>query len=117
MALHEHRGGQYRLPQCFTGSALFIVLNNGTLVSVSSLLPGGFTLQNGQGPNPVSFLSETGYQMASGSTTLTLSPFNKPITFGFSLRGQTALGVISGDQYSITVVGPQALAEYVVVAT
>ena len=108
-----HRGGQFGLPLCFTGSAFFVVLNNGTMISLSGLFQGGFTLQNGQGFNSISM--QTGYELQAGqSVTLT---FNKPITFGFSFRMQTAPSVVSGDQYSITVVGPQALAEYDVVAT
>jgi hypothetical protein len=66
--------------------------------------------------------TDMGYKLATGqSVTLT---FSGPITFGFSPIGVrpgssqlTPPGVISGDQYDVTVMGPQALAQYVVVAS
>lgn len=111
----RHPGAQYRLPVCFTGSALFVVLNNGTLQSLSNVPPRSFPFQSRHGSGP-SFMSQgTGYELAAGeSVTLT---FSGPISFGFSLAMQNPPGVISGDQYEVTVMGLQALAQYVVVAS
>ena len=64
---------------------------------------------------PINFFANYGYELAMGqSVTLT---FSGTVTFGFSLYGQTPPGVMSGGQYDLTVIGPQALAQYVVVAT
>jgi hypothetical protein len=65
-------------------------------------------------------LTDMGYKLATGEH-VTLS-FTGSITFGFGgiLPMKTSFtppGVIPGDQYLVTVVGPQALAEYVVVAS
>ena len=65
--------------------------------------------------HPINFFANPGYKLATGqSVTLT---FSGTISFGFSLFGHTPPGVISGDQYNVTVEGPQALAAYVVVAS
>ena len=112
---HEHTGQQYRLPICFSGSALFVVLDNGTLRLAPGVTARAFPLQSRPGPNPSGIFENAGYELVAGqSVTLT---FSGPISFGFSLGRQSAPGVISGDQYDVTVVGPQALAQYVVVAS
>jgi hypothetical protein len=64
--------------------------------------------------------SDMGYKLATGEH-VTLN-FTGSITFGFGgvLPMKTSFEpqqVIPGDQYLVTVVGPQALAEYVVVAS
>ena len=106
---------QFRLPLCFTGSSLFIVLSNGTVRSVSSLLLGGALPMAHSDIRPINFFANSGYELAKGQS-VTLK-FSGTIAFGFSLFGQKPPGVISGDQYSVTVEGPQALAQYVVVAS
>ncbi|HXY56271.1 MAG TPA: DUF4382 domain-containing protein [Nitrososphaerales archaeon] len=103
------------LPQCFTGSAFFVVLANGTLRPEMNLLLGGFAPGLMHGSKPVNILANLGYTLKAGQTaTLT---FTGPIAFGFAFRGMTPPGVISGDQYQITVVGLRALAQYIVVAS
>ena len=111
----EHESYELRLPQCFTGSELFAVLSNGTLRSLPELLLGGNLPMAISGPHPINFFDNPGYDLAAGQS-VTLK-FSGTIAFGFSLFGRTPPGVISGDQYDVTVVGPQALAQYVVVAT
>jgi hypothetical protein len=115
--------GQYRMPLCFTGSAFFAVLSNGTLKSASGWRLGGITPQFMLGSEPTNIFADMGYKLATGqSVTLT---FSGSIAFGFSFQGPTPLGtppgttagVVSGDQYDITVVGQQALAQYTVVAS
>jgi hypothetical protein len=107
--------GAYRMPVCFTASAFFSVLSNGTLRSVSSLLNGGFTSQIKRGSRDANVFSDLGYELRTGqSYTFT---FSGPITFGFSLPRLNPPGVISGDQYRITAAGQQALAQYIVVAS
>jgi len=111
----EHQDYDFRLPQCFTGSALFVVLSNGTLRSVPELLLGGNLPAAISSAHPINFFANSGYDLAAGQS-VTLK-FSGTIAFGFSLFGRTPPGVISGDQYDVTVVGPQALAQYVVVAS
>lgn len=114
----NHKGshqGNYSLPDCLTGSASFIVLDNGTIVPISAALP----LQgHGGGQSQVSWglFGETGYQLAAGkSVTFT---YNGSITFGLGFSMNASIpGVISGDQYEITVIGQQALGATVVVAS
>jgi len=111
----NHQGSQFRLPLCFTGSALFAVLSNGTIRSVPSLLLGGNLPMAIPYTHSINFFANSGYELATGQS-VTLK-FSGTITFGFSLFGQTPPGVMSGDQYDMTVIGPQALAQYVVVAS
>ena len=120
----SHRGNfrhHWRLPNCLTGSATFFVEHNGTVLFVNGLLrvkglPLGTSAPSGRASSsPWSLFGNTGYTVsANDSVTLT---YSGPISFGFALFGQTSPGVISGDQYDITVVGPQALAQTVVVAS
>lgn len=122
-------------PLCLTGSAVFLVQNDSTLKSVSSFLlpqafgqPGAGHGQRGGRPsnstappptfgnfgNYTSFLGSTGYTLTAGqSVTLT---YSGTISFGFAFGGKTPPGVLSGDQYQVSVVGQEALAETVVVA-
>ena len=104
-----------RVPDCLTGSATFFVENNGTLLSVKGLLPGASTFLGKASSSPWSLLGSIGLTVAAGgSVTLT---YSGPISFGFAPFGRTLPGVISGDQYDVTVVGLQALAQIVVVAS
>jgi hypothetical protein len=112
----EHPG----LPLCFTGSDLFVVLSNGTLRMVPGLLQGGYLPMIAYDSHHANIFTDMGYKLATGHH-ITLN-FTGSITFGFGgilpMKTQfTPPGVISGDQYMVTVVGPQALAEYVVVAS
>jgi uncharacterized protein DUF4382 len=122
---------QRAAPPCFTGAAVFLVQNDSSLKSFSSfILPsffGGFG--NGQHSNRQSNSSSTSTTSTSqsgaypGSTGYTLAPgqsvtltYSGSISFGFSFGGRTAPGVLSGDQYQITALGQEALAQTVVVA-
>jgi len=112
---HTNDNGNHFVPQCFTGSAFFVVLSNGTLRPEVSLLRGGFAPGMIHDSAPVNILANLGYSLAAGkSVTLTFSGY---ISFGFSFKVLLAPGAIKGDQYQITVVGLQALAQYVVVAS
>ena len=107
--------GEHYVPQCFTGSAFFVVLPNGTLRPEVSLLMGGFAPGMMHNSTPMNILANLGYSLEEGqSATLT---FSGHIAFGFSFMGLTPPGVIKGDQYQITVLGLQALAQYIVVAS
>ena len=109
-----HHGGPNVLPMCLTGSANFLVLNNGTIVPISSAIsmPPHMTHSAvGWG-----LFGQTGYQIGAGKS-VTLS-YTGSITFGWMMHpGLTPPGVIAGDQYDITVVGQQALAATIVVAS
>ena len=113
----DHR--QNGLPQCLSGSAYFEVLQNGTLEQIADWSLTGSTPQFTLGSNLQAVFTNSGYQLAAGkSVTLT---FTGTVSLGFSLRqmpqSTSAPGVVSGDQYDITVIGQQALAAYVVVAS
>jgi hypothetical protein len=127
---------QRAAPPCFTGAAVFLVQNDSSLKSFSSfILPnffGGFG--NGQHGNRHSNSSSTSTTSTTstttsqsgaypGSTGYTLAPgqsvtltYSGSISFGFAFGGRTAPGVVSGDQYQITALGQEALAQTVVAA-
>jgi hypothetical protein len=119
-----HGLSQFTTPVCFSGSASFEILSNSTLRSIW-----GWTQVNAGPPRfvlgsePVNVFANTGYQLATGQSVTLV--FRGSITFGFSFFNQlpmvgspgTSPGVISGDQYDITVMGWQALAQYTVVAS
>jgi hypothetical protein len=124
--------GPMAAPLCFTGSAVFLVQNDSSLKSVSAfVMPpvfkqifSGFGGKGGMqsnstmpstGSQPDAYPGSTGYTLAPGkSVTLT---YSGSIGFGFAFGGRTPPGVLSGDQYQITAVGQEALAQTVVVAS
>ena len=124
---------QRAAPLCFTGSAVFLVQNDSSLKSFSAfVLPSivqqifsGFGQHGGKQSNSTT-TSTTGKQTEAypGSTGYTLAPgksvtltYSGSIIFGFAFGGRTPPGVLSGDQYQITAVGQESLAETVVVAS
>ncbi len=114
---HGHH--QNSPPQCLSGSAYFEVSQNGTLEQVADWSLTGSIPQFTLGSSSQAVFTNSGYQLGAGkSVTLT---FTGTVSLGFSLRqmlqSQSAQGVVSGDQYDITVIGQQALAAYVVVAS
>ena len=106
-------GGPRWLPMCFTGSAFFVVLANGTLRPEVSLMGG--SVPGMHGATPMDVFGDFGYALMAGQS-VTLN-YTGPVSFGFAFRGQAPPGVISGDQYGITAIGLQALARYTVVAS
>jgi hypothetical protein len=110
----DGHGGRMKMPLCFTGSAFFAILDNGTMRSVSTMDYRGFSPQLKHGPKDANIFGDFGYTLTVGkSVTLT---YGGLVTLGFRFMG-TPISVTPTQQYSITVVGQQALAEYVVVAT
>ncbi len=103
------------VPYCLTGSATFLVENNGTLLSVKGLISDMSILREKHSPSQWSSFGKNGFTIApGGSVTLT---YSGSIRFGFALLGWTPLGVVSGDKYDITAIGPQVLAQTVVTAS
>jgi hypothetical protein len=103
------------VPYCLTGSATFLVENNGTLLSVKGLISDMSILREKHSPSQWSSFGKNGLTIApGGSVTLT---YSGSISFGFASSLWTPPGVISGDQYDITVVGLQLLAQTGVTAS
>jgi len=112
---HSGEAGRVPVPGCLTGSATFLVENNGTLLPVRGLIYNMLTLREKASPSQWSSFGNNGLTIAAGgSVTLT---YSGPISFGFALFQRTPPGVTSGDQYEITVVGSRALAQTVVTAS
>ena len=113
---HTAKHSHGMVPDCTTGSATFLVQNNGTLLSVKGLLSDKPVLLEMVSSSPWSLFGRIGLTLApGGSVTLT---YSGPISFGVALpRQPSPPGVNSGDQYDITVVGSQALAQTVVTAS
>jgi Domain of unknown function (DUF4382) len=111
---HGSKHGTPAPPLCFAGSEFFLIDKNGTLTVVS-----GLTFPHGPeqpGSQPANILANIGESLAPGDT-ITLT-YSGSIHFGFFLGfGASQTGITSGDQYQLTVVGQQALAQYVVVAS
>jgi Domain of unknown function (DUF4382) len=120
-------------PLCFTGSAVFLVQNDSSLKSFSAFvfppiiqqIFSGFGHHGPGQSNSSTSTSTTGTQTEAypGSTGYTLAPgqsitltYSGSISFGFAFGGRNPPGVLSGDQYQITAVGQESLAETVVVA-
>jgi len=102
------------VPEMLSGSALFVVLPNGTLVPLQK-----FELsQPAQGQERNSFLKALlgeGFNLAKG-TSATLS-YSGVVTFGFNLLNHRLnTSIVPGQQYLVTLLGDEALASYVVVA-
>lgn len=89
------------LPSSFTGSAIFTVGSSGSLQSAGSL-----SLQ--------SILAVAGLNMTSSAST-TLS-FSGVISLNLGLNVGLGTGIVSGQQYLVTVVGDNAFASTTVVA-
>jgi hypothetical protein len=107
--------GRVPVPDCLTGSATFLIENNGTLLSVKGLISDISVLREKTSPSQWSSFGNNGLTIVpGGSTTLT---YSGSISFGFALPGLTPPGVISGDQYDVTTVGLQVLAQTVVTAS
>jgi hypothetical protein len=87
-----------RVPDCLTGSATFLIENNGTLLSMKGLLFNRPVSLTQVLSSPWSLLGKMGLTIAPGRS-VTLA-YSGPISF-----------VISGDKYAVTVVGSQALAQ------
>lgn len=103
------------IPLCFTGSAFFIVQDNGTLTPSSALRLVHMAPHSSNKSHQLGIFANQGYELAPGqSITLT---YSNSITFGFGMSQRQAPGPVSGDQYSVTVEGREALAQTVVVAT
>jgi len=85
------------------------------LLSVQSILNFGAFQHKQQNPTPWSLFGIIGYPIAAGGSD-TLS-YSGQINLGFGLFGQSPSGVVSGDQYEVTVIGQQGISQISVVAT
>lgn len=112
---HSRNHGRAPVPDCLTGSATFLVENNGTLLSVKGLISDMSVLREKTSPSQWSSFGKNGLTIASGGS-VTLK-YSGSISFGFASSRWTPPGVISGDQYDITAVGLQVLAQTVVTAS
>jgi hypothetical protein len=112
---HSIKPGRVPVPDCLTGSATFLVENNGTLLPVKGLIPNMPALRERTRPSQWLSFGNNGLAIAAGGS-VTLN-YSGSISFGFPLFQRTPPGVVSGDQYEVTVVGSQALAQTVVTAS
>ena len=108
------KGEHNRAPAALFGSEVFVVEGNGTIVPLQQSTK---TAANGEHHPSVDFLEglrSSGYNMTAGATaTFT---YSGQINLGFMRQFMTQT-VVSGQQYLVTVMGTDALASYVVVAS
>jgi Domain of unknown function (DUF4382) len=100
------------LPGAFFGDAVFSVLPNGTLREVQFAMPLGAGSQ--RSVSAMVFRSAGLNLTAGASTTLT---YSGPINLGFLSPMQDHGAIIPHEQYLVTVIGTQAVASFVVVAS
>ena len=103
-----------RPPVALSGSAIFIVLPNASLVPIQRYILA--VHQQGMGAEQIySALASQGYNLTSGASG-TVS-YKGTITYGFSLANiQSGQSITPGNQYLVSVLGDEALASQVVVA-
>jgi Domain of unknown function (DUF4382) len=108
-------GAHTYLPGSFMGAAVFAVLPNGTLDSLRVAVPVMAQSSSSAGMVSASLFSTVGYNLTSGaSTTLT---YSGSINLGFLSLMKQQGSVVPHEQYLVTVIGTQAIASYVVVAS
>jgi hypothetical protein len=103
-------GVRDHLPTALFGSAVFFVEKNGTLVPLMQLLRTGS--ENHDIDDILALLGSSGYSLPAGGTA-TFS-FTGQVILGLGKQGQ---GIVAGQQYLVTVLGTDALASTVVVAS
>lgn len=101
-----------QLPTSFMGSAVFAILPNGTLVPVRIATPLATDVQSSVSAD---VFRTTGLNL-SASESAVLS-YEGLISLGFLSPAAEQGGVVSHQQYLVTVIGTQAVASFVVVAT
>lgn len=102
------------MPPTILFSAVFVVESNGTLVPLQKIFDSNSVPQM-----LIRALSNTGYELKPGGTA-TLSYSGSILTCVRTVIGQSSnlcSPIVSGQQYLITVIGDEALAGYVVVAS
>lgn len=100
------------LPETFVGSAVFSILPNGTLVPLTFAMPMAVGEQSSVS---ASVFMPLGLNLSAGASA-SLS-YNGPIRLGFLGPEVDQAIIVPHQQYLITVLGTQALASYVVVAS
>jgi hypothetical protein len=103
------------VPSDMTGSAVFVILPNGTLVQfVPRLHMASPYVRTENQSSIVGFLLTSGYNLTAGGTA-TFS-YSGAITLGFGILTQ-AQPVSQGNSYWITVIGDEAIASIEVTAS
>jgi hypothetical protein len=98
------------IPSSILNSATFIALQNGTLVSTQSFLP----LSNDRSRIVKALFEDRCYTLDSGAS----ADLGYTGTMKLSLRmGRLENGIVSGQQYLVTIIGDDALASFAVVAS
>lgn len=107
-------GGESSVPAYVTGSAVLVVLPNGTLDQFRPLLHVSMPYIRGENQSSIfDALLMAGYNLSAGSSA-TLS-YAGTIALSFGLLGQP-LGITSGTTYWVTVIGDNAVASAQVTA-
>lgn len=109
--IKEH--GKNRMPAEMAGSAIFGIENNGSLVPIQRSIR---TMMSDELERSEIFglLGSAGYNIASGASAN--FTYTGQIRLDFRMGSQTS-NIVSGQQYLVTVLGDDALASIVVVAT
>ena len=106
-----------RPPAGLSGSAIFIVLPNATLVPIQKYILAAHQ-QGMKAEDVVNALASGGYDLTAGASG-TLS-YKGSITLGFNVPflqpAPTGQSIVPGQQYLVSVIGDEALASHVVVA-
>lgn len=106
-------GKMHNFPTIF-GSAVYVVLPNGTILPVQNIFPTPMMEGESHGTVANAFFGQGGLVLAAGASH-TLD-YSGSIQLGFSLHIISVGTVVPGQQYLITVLGDQSVASIVVVA-
>ncbi len=105
-----------RLPTMLRGTAVFVVEENGSLVPLHQFVTTVVPMGGDQALEDVrEGLTSQGFNLTAGSTAA--FSYTGQISMGFSLEKMIQGTVSPGQQYLVTVIGTDALASQVVVAT
>ena len=102
------------VPSAITGTAVFVVLDNGTLVQFMPLLPDSMHMSGMNQRSVFDALGSAGYNLTAGSS-VRLS-YSGSIALSFGLFDQPS-GITSGATYWVTVVGDHTISSTQVTAS
>ena len=107
--------GEYSIPSVVTGSAVFVVLGNGTLVQFLPLLHVSMPMLSGESQASVlDALSMAGYNLTAGASLHLSYSGSIELSFGLVVLPR---GITSGTSYWVTVIGDNAVTSNLVTAT
>jgi uncharacterized protein DUF4382 len=108
-------GGYSPMPSTLWGTAVFVVLKNGTLVPLGQFFQTTMMNESQSFDEFRTAFTITGYNLTAGSSAT--FAYSGTINLGFAFTGGLTHPVVSGQKYLVTVIGTDTIATQVVVAS